>query len=116
MKVCLLYHTHEIIDDFGTHDDEKLIGVFSSLKKANEVIDKYKNLEGFRDCPLTCFTIDEYEVDKTFNWAEGFCTVTWTEWFSKWRWQIFEIFEIYHQYNFQFVEQIASPAEPVNGK
>ena len=79
MKVCLLYHTHEIIDDFGTHDDEKLIGVFSSLKKANEVIDKYKNLEGFRDCPLTCFTIDEYEVDKTFNWAEGLCTVTWTE-------------------------------------
>lgn len=49
---------------------KNLIGGFSSLKKANEVMNKYKNLEGFRDCPLTCFTVDEYEVDKTFNWAE----------------------------------------------
>ena len=26
MKVFLLWHTHELTDDFGTHDEEKLIG------------------------------------------------------------------------------------------
>ena len=70
---------NEITDDFGTHDEEKIIGVFSSLEKANETIEKYKNLEGFRDCPLTCFGIDEYEVDETLNWSEGFSTVRWIE-------------------------------------
>ena len=32
MKVYLLWHTHELTDDFGTHDEEKLIGVFSSAE------------------------------------------------------------------------------------
>lgn len=79
MKVFLLWHTHELTDDFGTHDEEKLIGVFSSSKIANDTIQKLKNLEGFRDNSLDCFMIDEYEVDKPTNWTEGFSTVRWTE-------------------------------------
>ena len=74
MKVYLLWHVHELTDDFGTHEDEKLIGVFSSESKANETIQHFKNLEGFRDCSLDCFIIDEYEVDEP-NWTEGFITV-----------------------------------------
>ena len=29
-EVYLLWHVHEIKDDYGTHDDEKLIGVFET--------------------------------------------------------------------------------------
>ena len=79
MKVYLLWHTHKLTDDFGTHDEEKLIGVFSSAEKANQTIEKYKTLVGFKDCPLDCFEIDEYEIDKASNWTEGFCTTSWIE-------------------------------------
>ena len=79
MKVFLLWHIHELADDFGTHDEEMLIGVFSSSKIANDTIQKFKNLDGFRDYSLDCFMIEEYEVDKPTNWTEGFCTVRWTE-------------------------------------
>ena len=78
MKVYLLWHTHELTDGFGTHDEEKLIGVFSTAEKANDTIEKCKNLEGFRDYPLSCFMVDEYELDKP-NWAEGFFTARWNE-------------------------------------
>ena len=79
MKVYLLWHTHEITDDFGTHDEEKLIGVFSSFEKANDTTEKYKNLDGFREYSLNCFMIDEYELDKPTNWTKGFFTDRWTE-------------------------------------
>lgn len=78
MKVILLWHVHEVNDDFGTHDEEKLIGVFSYAEKADEAVERLKNLEGFRDYPLTCFVLDEYETDK-INWAGGFSIVRWTE-------------------------------------
>lgn len=79
MKIYLLWHIHKLTDDFGAHDEEKLIGVFSSVEKANHTIEKYKTLEGFKDYPLDSFVIDEYEVDGTTNWSEGFCTTRWTE-------------------------------------
>lgn len=83
MKVYLLWHIHELTDDFGAHDEEKMIGVFSSAEKANETIERLKVLEGFRDCPLKCFTVDEYEVDKPLNWTEGFFIARWNEETSK---------------------------------
>lgn len=78
MKVYLLWHVHELTDDFGTHDKEKLIGVFSSAEKCKDIIEKFKYLEGFKDYPLNCVIVDEYKVDKT-NWEEGFSTVRWIE-------------------------------------
>lgn len=78
MKVYLLWHIHEITDDFGTHEDEKLIGVFSSKEKAVDTIEMLKNREGFRDYPLNNFIIDEMEADKP-SWTEGFVTVRWNE-------------------------------------
>lgn len=83
MKVYLLWHIHELTDDFGAHDEEKMIGVFSSAEKANETIERLKGLEGFRDCPLKCFMVDEYEVDKPLNWTEGFFIARWNEETSK---------------------------------
>lgn len=36
MKVYLLWHIHELTDGFGTNEEDKLIGVFSSNEKATE--------------------------------------------------------------------------------
>ena len=46
-EVYLLWHCHELEDDFGLHDEEKLIGVFSLEEKAEEAINLLKNKEGF---------------------------------------------------------------------
>lgn len=77
-EVYLLWHCHELKDDFGVHDEEKLIGVFSSEEKAEEAINLLKDKEGFSDYPKECFEIDKATVDG-LNWTKGFCTVTWTE-------------------------------------
>ncbi len=79
MAVYLLWHTYELTNDSGTHDEDKLIGVFSSKQKANEAISVLKDKDGFRDHPLSCFMTEKYEVDKISNWSEGFDTVHWYE-------------------------------------
>ena len=48
MDVFLLWHIYELKDDFGTQDEEKLIGVFSSELKAREAIERLRGREGFR--------------------------------------------------------------------
>lgn len=78
MTVFLLWHIHDLKDDFGTHEEEKLIGVFSSEEKANAAIELLKYREGFRDYPLNCFEIHETEVDQ-ISWLDGFSAVYWCE-------------------------------------
>ncbi|MDB7815939.1 DUF7336 domain-containing protein [Intestinimonas butyriciproducens] len=77
-NVFLLWHNYDLTDDFGTHEEAKLIGVFSSEEKAKEVIDYLKDKEGFRDHPLNCFEIHKSEIDRP-SWVDGFTTVRWTE-------------------------------------
>lgn len=78
MTVYILWHIHELNDDYGTHDEEKLIGIFSTREKAAEAIEAHRNLEGFRDYPVECFEIHEAVVDRS-NWNEGFTTVRYEE-------------------------------------
>ena len=78
MDVFLLWHIYELKDDFGTHDEEKLIGVFSSRQKAQEAAALLRHREGFRDFPMCCFEIHKMEIDR-MNWTDGFCTVRWKE-------------------------------------
>ncbi len=78
MDIFLLWHTHDLTDGFGTHEEEKLIGVFSSEEKAREAIEQLKTKEGFRDFPLSCFEIDRSKLDRV-SWSGGFSTVRWTE-------------------------------------
>lgn len=40
----------------------EVIGYFSSLKKAKEIIEEYKNIEGFRDYPEN-FEIKRLKID-----------------------------------------------------
>ena len=67
MNVYVFWHIHELSDDYGTHDEEKLIGICSSEDKAEEAIEAHKDLEGFKDYPLECFEIHEAVVDSP-NW------------------------------------------------
>ena len=78
MDVFMLWHVYELRDDFGIHDEEKLIGVFSSEAKAQEAIERLKEKEGFRDLPLSCFEIHETTVYQV-GWEDGFATVRWKE-------------------------------------
>lgn len=82
MDVFLLWHTYDLKDDYGTHEEIKLIGVFSTEEKAEEVIALLKDKDGFRDLPVSCFTISKYRVDPKpdrIGWAEGFFTARWVE-------------------------------------
>lgn len=78
MDVFMLWHIHQLKDGFGTHDEEKLIGVFSLESNAKKAIEVLKNQEGFRDFPISCFEIHKTEVDR-MNWIDGFSTVYWKE-------------------------------------
>ena len=71
--VFLLWHTHDLTDDCGTHEEVKLIGVFSTEEKAKEAMEQLKNKEGFRDFPIRCFEIAKMKIDQP-NWADGFYT------------------------------------------
>ena len=66
-EVYLLQHSYEI--DNGC-DETKILGIFSSQQTAEEAIEGYKKLPGFRNKQENFF-IDKYELDKK-HWAEGF--------------------------------------------
>jgi hypothetical protein len=70
MVVFLLWHIHAKPDG---EEDAKLIGVYSSQKKAEEARERVVSQPGFRDFP-DGFQIDAYELDQD-HWAEGFVTV-----------------------------------------
>ena len=78
MDVFMLWHVYELRDDSGIHEEEKLIGVFSSEANAQEAIEQGKEKEGFRDLPLRCFEIHQTKVDQV-GWKDGFVTVRWNE-------------------------------------
>ncbi|GAB2198995.1 DUF7336 domain-containing protein [Sessilibacter sp. MAH4] len=65
-KIIVLQHSYED----HTHEDVKLIGVYSSKNIAQEAINRLIKLPGFKDYP-DGFSIDEYEINET-NWSEGF--------------------------------------------
>lgn len=70
--VYLLEHSYEYEFEGEVFDETKTIGIFSTRKKAEKVVEKLKLLPGFKDHPVECFYIDEYEIDKIGGWEEGF--------------------------------------------
>ena len=77
-QVYVLWHTHELKDDCGSHDEIKMIGIFSAEEKAQRAIEQLKDQEGFCDYPVSCFEIDEQVVDR-IGWKDGFYTARWSE-------------------------------------
>ncbi len=76
--VYALWHSYELVDGDGPRDEDKLIGIFSTRENAQNTIELLKNKEGFRDHPVSCFSIDPMKLDR-IGWADGFTTVRWTE-------------------------------------
>jgi len=74
MKMFLLQHSYEyeICEDIKT-DNTKIIGIYNSQEKAEEVKKKYMTKKGFNRFSEENFYIDEYEVNQD-NWTEGFTT------------------------------------------
>lgn len=66
-NVFLLWHCR-LLDDDG--EDTKLIGIYSSKELAEEKIEKYLSIAGFKEF-LEGFEISEYNTDKD-HWEEGF--------------------------------------------
>jgi len=69
IKVYVVIHIHKFASPsecLEGHVDSKHIGTFHSKNKAITTIEKYKNLEGFKDYPNE-FYIHEYFVDSIYN-------------------------------------------------
>ena len=68
-SVYLLQHVaREDTDD----EDIKVLGIYSTLKKAEIAVEKFKQLPGFDRYPDS-FHIGKHELDK-LEWSEGFVT------------------------------------------
>lgn len=67
-KVFVLVHAYE----FDEGREMKILGAYSSQEKADEAIERYYKLEGFRDYPKACFWVYEMDVNKDEEWNEGF--------------------------------------------
>lgn len=67
--VYLLQHSYLIDDESDTYET-KIIGIYSTEQKAMDVVESYKNKEGFKNYPQD-FYIDKYKIDENF-WSEGF--------------------------------------------
>ncbi len=77
-ELYVLWYSNELVDDDGPRDEDKLIGIFSTRKKAQRAIEALKDKEGFRDHPVSCFMIDSMQLDRV-GWEDGFTTVRWIE-------------------------------------
>lgn len=68
-NVYLVSHVHVIEDG---EEDVKLIGIYSSMLKAEEAVERLKLKTGFKDAKKG-FSIDKYLLDID-NWTEGYIT------------------------------------------
>ena len=68
--VYLLQHTYFYGSD-DEYEETKIIGIFDSREKAQNMITKYRKLPGFKDFLDECFSIDEYQLN-VGDWSEGF--------------------------------------------
>jgi hypothetical protein len=72
--VYLVQHSYEVGEN-GEFNEVKLIGVYSTQEKAEEAVDRYKEIPGFKNY-LNGFHIGKHEINKD-NWNEGF--ISWLE-------------------------------------
>jgi hypothetical protein len=63
------------LDCGWTYDDQRVVGVFTTLAKAEQAIEAVRQLPGFSAEP-PCFVVDEYSVGDELS--EGFITEFWT--------------------------------------
>ena len=67
-----MQHLYTVYHRNPENDDVKQIGVFSSLQKAQAIIEQHKKYKGFNQSAHN-FWIDTYQLDKPY-WQEGYFT------------------------------------------
>ena len=72
-KVYVLSHVYEYGEN-DEFDEIKELGIYSTKQKAEEAIERYYILSGFKRYPRSCFQIREQKVDLDFEWTDGFMT------------------------------------------
>ena len=70
--IYALYHIYDRYIDGVLDQQWKRIGFFESREECIRQIKRYRKYEGFRDYPITCFKIFEYEIGKEY-WRKEFC-------------------------------------------
>ena len=68
--VYLVQHSYELNEG---ENETKIIGVFSSLKKAQLIINKYRTIKGFKRYQNE-FHVDKYRLNENW-WKDGFITI-----------------------------------------
>ena len=71
-NVFVLEHIYEQEEQ----DEIKFIGIFSSLERAQDVIEELRFKNGFKNFPVDCFKISESIIDN-YEWKDGF--IPWEE-------------------------------------
>ena len=69
-----VYVVQHLREDPDGYDDVKFIGVYSTKERAEEAVDRIRQLPGFAEVPLG-FDIQLYKLDVD-HWTEGFTDVS----------------------------------------
>ena len=64
-SVFFVQHSYKTGED--DLEEVKFIGIYSTRQNAEKAIMKLKGEEGFRDHPVECFELEEYELNKEYN-------------------------------------------------
>lgn len=73
MKALYILH-HYDQETYDNNDHEKIIGVYSTEKHAEQAIERLRDKPGFRDFPERWF-ISRMVLDKDSAWTDGFVTM-----------------------------------------
>ena len=71
--VYRLMHAYNVGKD-KDYEEVRTIGLYSTRKKAKQVMESYMKKKGFKS-HIDGFWIDKWEVDKHFEWSDGFISV-----------------------------------------
>ena len=71
--VYLLEHSYPLGED-KFFDEVRIIGLYSSRKKAKEALLKYMTKKGFK-FHIDGFYISKLKIDENFKWVDGFFTI-----------------------------------------
>ncbi|MDB5736223.1 MAG: dihydroorotate dehydrogenase [Alphaproteobacteria bacterium] len=69
-----VFQLDHVYEQYNGDDETKSLGLYSSREKAEQAIERYKSLPGFRQYP-DAFVIYECTLDWDAAWTEGFSTM-----------------------------------------
>jgi len=67
------YELYHVYDNEESEEITKFIGVFSSLKKIDNAIEKLMDQPGFNEFSSENFIISQSKLNE-YEWKEGFCS------------------------------------------